>query len=109
MTTTELTTEDREHIERYTSFKTDASPITKAMRAAIARLDDLESENDRLRGLLSGLWSCFTCNHLGNCSYDENDDPCCPNCGTHDGDGFGMAQNDPRYKSDPQPESEGAR
>ena len=39
MTTTELTTEDREHIERYTSFKTDASPITKAMRKALAIID----------------------------------------------------------------------
>ena len=37
--TTELTTEDREHIERYTDFKTDSSPITKAMRKALAIID----------------------------------------------------------------------
>ena len=46
------------------------------------------------------LWSCFTCNHLGECGEDENGEECCPNCGTHCGDGFGMAENDPRYRSD---------
>ena len=34
-----LTAEQREWIERYTDFKTDASPITKAMRKALAIID----------------------------------------------------------------------
>ena len=34
-----LTAEQRAWIERYTSFKTDASPITKAMRKALAIID----------------------------------------------------------------------
>jgi protein gp37 len=53
-------------------------------------------------------WTCFSCGYRGE-SYDptpELDDMVdmehpdeverCPNCGTHSGDGFGMAVNDPR-------------
>lgn len=34
---------------------------------------------------------------VGHCFGDE---PKCPECGTMDGDGFGMAENDPAYKSE---------
>jgi hypothetical protein len=49
---------------------------------------------------LTEAWSCFTCGHLGECDYDDDGEECCPNCGTHSGDGFGMAENDPRYRNE---------
>lgn len=51
---------------------------------------------------LEDLWSCYTCDYLGVHCVDESDGQggeSCPNCGTEVGDGFGMAQNDPRYRS----------
>jgi hypothetical protein len=61
------------------------------------------SELEKLRSLLEDLWSCFDCGYLGNqCGHDESenehDDEACPMCGCHVGDGFGMAENDPRYR-----------
>ena len=49
----ELTAEQREWIERYTDFKTDSSPITKAMRAAMSAIDSLTAENARLKERLA--------------------------------------------------------
>ena len=51
----ELTAEQREWIERYTDFKTDSSPITKAMRAAMSAIDSLTAENARLKEQLNEL------------------------------------------------------
>ena len=51
----ELTAEQREWIERYTDFKTDSSPITKAMRAALSDRDRYAVENARIKGLLHRL------------------------------------------------------
>ena len=53
-------------------------------------------------GNLENLWSCFGCDYLGE-DYDndpEDDSEMCPVCGCHAGDGFGMAENDPRYRDD---------
>lgn len=52
---------------------------------------------------LKELWSCFGCGYLGpDCDYDPEDDEweTCPVCGCHGGDGFGMAENDPRYRTE---------
>ena len=49
----ELTAEQREWIERYTDFKTDSSPITKAMRAALSDRDRYAVENARLKEQLA--------------------------------------------------------
>lgn len=48
--------------------------------------------------MFEDYWSCFTCNYCGFPAVGEGDVACCPVCGTHDGDGFGMAENDPRYR-----------
>lgn len=50
---------------------------------------------------LDEMWSCFNCDYFGPDCVDESDgcgDEQCPGCGTHVGDGFGMAANDPRYR-----------
>lgn len=50
---------------------------------------------------LDGLWSCFSCDYLGaDTAETDGDDGCehCPQCGTQVGDGFGMAENDWRYR-----------
>ena len=55
--------------------------------------------NKRARSVrLSELWSCFTCDYLGFPGEDDNGTQHCPECGTQEGDGFGMAVNDPRYR-----------
>lgn len=49
-----------------------------------------------------GSWSCFSCDYRGyeTKSGEDEDSHCyCPDCGTADGDGFGMAANDPRIKA----------
>ena len=51
----ELTAEQREWIERYTDFKTDSSPITKAMRAALSALDRYAAENAKLKEGLAAI------------------------------------------------------
>ena len=48
------------------------------------------------------LWTCFTCNYIGNSEESDSGEAYCPNCGTIVGDGFGMAENDPRFYADPQ-------
>ena len=45
-------------------------------------------------------YSCFTCGHVGNCEYDNDDEEVCPNCGTHSGDGFGLSANEQRLRVD---------
>jgi hypothetical protein len=46
-------------------------------------------------------WSCFTCGYLGvDYVDDDGHGESCPDCGTHTGDGFGMAVNDPRYREE---------
>ena len=48
---------------------------------------------------LADMWSCFTCGYFGSkCVDDEGHRELCPDCGTRVGDGFGMAENDPRYR-----------
>lgn len=45
------------------------------------------------------LWTCFTCEYRGPADYDPDDpddEARCPECGTVEGDGFGMAESDPR-------------
>lgn len=54
-------------------------------------------DNVEIRTELAGMWSCFTCNYFGPECVDDDQ---CPVCGTHAGDGFGMAENDPRYRKD---------
>ena len=44
------------------------------------------------------LWSSFNCDYLGP-EMDERDSrEHCPDCGAQAGDGFGMAENDWRYR-----------
>lgn len=50
---------------------------------------------------IDDCWSCFTCDYVGFSGEDEHGEPCCPECGTRDGDGFGMIANDPRYRANP--------
>ena len=45
-------------------------------------------------------WSCYTCGYVGpDGGFDKCEEGACPECGTVSGDGFGMAENDPRIKS----------
>jgi hypothetical protein len=53
---------------------------------------------DRIELPDDSLWSCFTCDYLGADYVSDDTTEACPNCGTHSGDGFGMAENDPRYR-----------
>lgn len=47
---------------------------------------------------LEGLWSCFSCDYVGpDMDDDVYPEGACPECGTRSGDGFGMAENDPRF------------
>jgi len=62
-------------------------------------------ELDRCRNCteasIENLWSCFSCGYIG-CQVggeaDDGSDEACPVCETYSGDGFGMAENDPRFK-----------
>ena len=59
-------------------------------------------ENEESDLSLDEMWSCFTCGYFGRGCDEGDDGECCPRCGTSSGDGFGMAENDPRYKLQPQ-------
>ena len=54
-------------------------------------------------GSLDDIWTCYgcgqwTCEPRDDAPEDaESSDLRCPHCGTHDGDGFGMAENDPEW------------
>lgn len=44
------------------------------------------------------MWSCYGCNYLGLETKTVDGAETCPECGCQEGDGFGMAENDPRYR-----------
>ena len=48
-------------------------------------------------------YSCFDCNYIGTAYKTTAEGDACPNCGTIEGNGFGLAENDPRITSDELP------
>ena len=46
---------------------------------------------------MSDLYTCYGCDYRGPDveHAEDNDDECCPECGTREGEGFGLAENDP--------------
>lgn len=60
------------------------------------------------------VWTCYTCNYEGLAEYETEEERAgevahCPDCGTVDGDGFGMKEHDPRFQDDLDPPTKETR
>ncbi len=43
------------------------------------------------------IYSCYTCGYIGSDVEIKKGNDYCPECGTQDGDGFGLLEHDSRF------------